>query len=1153
VLSENKERIETLAFYHQGNEVPNFNYQLAGAPCEEVIGKTVKTYVSDVSKLFPHEIGLVRMNIEGYCGVPLFNSKSEPLGIVVVLYCKPIKNPKLVESIVQLMSVRIGAEIDRIEIEKTLRESERKYQHIADAISDYLVKTIIEKGKVVKTIYGNTCINVTGYSKEEYESDSYLWFNMIYDDDRKNVTDRISAIISGLQTKAFEHRIYHRNGSVRWVRNNPVLYYDNNNKLIEYDAIISDITELKQVELKMIENEKQYKLLFNEMNSGCALFEMIYNNYNEPVDYRYVETNPAYERLTRLKKEDLIGKTARELIPNIENKWVERFGRVAKSGVPEMFEDYIREDDRYYEVITYSPRKDYCAIILNEVSDRVKALSALIESESRYRTLVELLPDAVVVYTDNKIIYVNKQGCKMAGAKNANELIGMDIMRFIHSDYQTLILERNQKALRMGEFKSVNQEKLLKIDGTIVDIEANAAIIQYNNKPSVMAILRDISEKKKSEIALRRSEERFAMAMGAVNDGVFDWNLEKNDIYFSPKNYTMLGYDPYEFEASHAYWDSMIHPEDKENNYQQFTKHLKGELPAYEIEYRIRTKQGAYKWILERGKIFEKDSKNKPVRVIGIHTDIDLRKKIEENLRKEKDFIGGLMQINPVGIITTNAELDINFANDQAMQMMGIKLGDNNKLAIPRWSVSDLDGKKLDIRELPMIKANKTPITLYDQRYQLVWNGSKRICVSVNMHPIFNEFGIYDGTIFTITDITAQVDSEKQLRKAKENAEESDRLKSAFLANMSHEIRTPMNGIIGFSGLLSKDDLPSEKRQKYIRIIQNSTNQLLTIITDILDISKIEAGQLNLVESSFNLNSLLDETLLQFEKDKKDKGRDNIVLYLRKGLPDEDAEIYADKARLNQIVFNLLGNALKFTEQGTVEFGYTFNGSGVLEFYVKDTGIGISPQMQKIIFERFRQADDSNSRKFGGTGLGLAICRGLVELLKGKIWVDSTPDIGSVFFFNIPYIKMLPVGNQKTLLHPAKEEAADWQNTKILVVEDVLDNFLLLREIIDETKAQVIHASDGTSGIEMVKSIPDITLVLMDIQLPDINGYEATKAIKLLKPKLPVIAQTAFGLSGDREKALEAGCDEYISKPIIKSEFTAIVNRFITKKAKVKH
>jgi PAS domain S-box-containing protein len=1150
---QDKTKIKTLSFSQNGKDAPNFEYLLSDSPCEQVFGKTIKTYTSGISKLFPKRKGLKRMKVEGYSGMPLFNSKNEPIGTFVVMFCNPIETQFIIESVLEIFGVRISSEIDRIEAEKLLRESEKRFQHITETIIDYLVKNIISENNVVKTIHSKSCFKLTGYTQEEYENDPYLWFDMIYEDDRKYVTDHIANVILGIDTKAFEHRICHKNGSIRWIRNNPVLFFNEDGKLVEYDAVLSDITELKQVELKMIENEKQYKLLFNEMNSGCALQEMIYDYNGNPLDYKFIEVNPAYENIIGFKKEYLIGRTIREIIPDYKNTWIDRFGIVAKTSVPEMFEDYIVQNDRYYEILAYSPKKNYFATITNDVTDRVKALTSLIESETRYRTLVELSPDAIVVYSDNKIIYINKQGYKLAGAKNASELIGMDVMKFVHPDYQNLVRERNRKAFQLEGFKSVNVEKLLKLNGKAVDVEVSTALIQYNNKPSIQVIIRDITDKKKSELALRRSEERFAMAMGAVNDGLFDWEINTNEIYFSPRNYTMLGYEPYEFEANHAIWDNMIHPDDKENNYIQFSKHLKGVIPAYEIEYRIKTKDGAYKWILERGKIIEKDSKNKPSRVIGIHTDIDFRKNIEENLRKEKDFISSLMQINPVGILTTNTDLDIVFANEQAMQMIGIKKNNEGKFDTPYWLINDLDGNELKFNEISIVKSHKTPMTLYDQRYQLRWDKNKRVCVSVNMHPTFNEYSIYDGTIYTITDITSQVDSEKLLRKAKENAEESDRLKSAFLANMSHEIRTPMNGIIGFSGLLSKEDITPDKRQKYIKIIQNSTNQLLTIITDILDISKLEAGQLTLAESIFNLNTLLDEILLQFEKDKKDKGRDSIVLFLRKGLKDEESEIYADKARLNQVLSNLLGNALKFTEQGTIEFGYTFNGIATLEFYVKDTGIGIPVDMQKIIFERFRQADDSSSRRFGGTGLGLAISRGLIELLKGKIWVDSNPDLGSVFFFTLPYKKMLPVGDQKTILHPAKETNVDWRNATILIVEDVFDNYLLLKEIIDETNAKILYAPDGKSGIEIVKNNAEITLVLMDIQLPDMNGYEVTKKMKQLKPGLKVIAQTAFGLSGDREKAMAAGCNEYIAKPIIRGEFISLINKFVAKNSKAKY
>ena len=277
------------------------------------------------------------------------------------------------------------------------------------------------------------------------------------------------------------------------------------------------------------------------------------------------------------------------------------------------------------------------------------------------------------------------------------------------------------------------------------------------------------------------------------------------------------------------------------------------------------------------------------------------------------------------------------------------------------------------------------------------------IMFPLNAGPILSSTGEFEGLVTIINDISANINAQNELVKAKELAEESDRLKSAFLANMSHEIRTPMNGIIGFSGLLSKDNLSEEKRSNYVRIIQNSTTQLLTIITDILDVSKIEAGLLSIYEQKFNLNDMFDELHAQFEIEKKQKFKEEIELKIHKGLENIEAEIFSDRARIYQVISNLIGNAIKFTEKGTIEFGYKVINKEKIIFFVKDTGIGIDREKQSIIFERFRQVDDSTNRKYGGTGLGLAICKGLVSLLGGKIWVESNPGSGSVFYFSLNY------------------------------------------------------------------------------------------------------------------------------------------------------
>lgn len=370
---------------------------------------------------------------------------------------------------------------------------------------------------------------------------------------------------------------------------------------------------------------------------------------------------------------------------------------------------------------------------------------------------------------------------------------------------------------------------------------------------------------------------------------------------------------------------------------------------------------------------------------------------------------------------------------------------------------------------------------------------------------------------------------EKELNKAKERAEESDRLKSAFLANMSHEIRTPMNGIIGFSELLTDPGLSLELRKKYVGIVVASGEQLMTIIDDILDISRIEAEEVEISEDIFNINEIIDELreIFSLRTDKK-----GIQLKTFKALEDQHCFYKSDKAKVKQVLSNLVGNAIKFTKQGYVEFGYSIK-ENLAEFYVKDTGIGISADMQPKIFDRFRQAEIDLSREHGGTGLGLSISDKLVQILGGKIWLESELGKGTTFYFQLPFVKV----EQATAFAntPSVTEIDKPLVTKksvVLIVEDEEINRHFITEVLKSANIQFLEAKNGKEAVDICASKPEVKLVLMDIKMPIMNGYEATAQIKKLWPELPIIAQTAYALSGDEERAKEAGCDDYITKPI---------------------
>jgi len=421
----------------------------------------------------------------------------------------------------------------------------------------------------------------------------------------------------------------------------------------------------------------------------------------------------------------------------------------------------------------------------------------------------------------------------------------------------------------------------------------------------------------------------------------------------------------------------------------------------------------------------------------------------------------------------------------------------------------------------------RTGIPIIGKEEMETWLHRSPDWVSTTKMPLKNAKGEIIGTFGISRNITDLKKIQNDLLQAKEKAEESSRLKTAFLQNISHEIRTPLNAIIGFSSILGNPELPAEKRAEYMNIINISNDQLLSIISGIIALATLEAGQEKLDEKETNINELLKNVYEQFSINFHST-KVNFSFYAE--LSGESSIVLTDPVKLTQIIVNLVGNALKFTNEGFVNFGYKIVANNI-QFFVEDSGIGIPEDMHDLIFERFRQVDNSATRKYGGTGLGLALSRGYVNLLDGTIEISSKPGAGSTFTVTLPYkpVSRMFISAETNHAAQRKRIAAD---KLILIAEDDNNNFLLVEEILISFNLKIIRASNGLEAIDICSGAQHPDLVFMDIKMPIMDGIEATKKIKLFNPEIPVIALTAYTSENDKKRIYESGCDGYIEKPI---------------------
>lgn len=676
-----------------------------------------------------------------------------------------------------------------------------------------------------------------------------------------------------------------------------------------------------------------------------------------------------------------------------------------------------------------------------------------------------------------------------------------------------------------------------------------------SGQQSVLLVLKDISRYKEIENKLLESEQRYEMAMEATDLGIWDYDLTSGKIFFSPKWKAILGYYPHELPDEYSVWEDLLHPEDKERMIRYMANFLKSNLRLYEAEFRMRHKSGNYIWVRSRATV-QRDANDQPLRMLGTHRDITEEKKSENEFKKLHQAI---LQ-SPISVIITDKDGYIEFFNPAFCKITG-------------WSDDEIIGKKTNI-----LRSGFHSQGFYAKLWKTInagneWQGELKnrkkngeyYWELASISPIRNSFGTITHFVKISENISYLKKIENDLKKAKQEAEIANNYKNHFLANMSHEIRTPINTIIGFSELIKNERLQSDKRNKYSEIIEENSQALLRLIDDIIDVAKIEANELKIKKEACSLDDMFSELEITYSNFLKRKQKPNLELAIL--IPEESHHdvIFTDPYRLKQILNNLFLNALKHTESGRIEIGYTVVNENKLRFFVSDTGSGIPANRLKNIFKRFQYSDDTTTDTHG-SGIGLSISKDLANLLGGDITVKSVVNEGSVFYLTLPYDKIKIPLVRTSASHSGVARAGstksqevgsnmaggnaqaryNFSNFTIMIAEDTPYNYEYLYSILQKTGANILWAKDGIDVLKMYNS-SKIDLILMDIQLPEINGYEATEQIRKSNKTIPIIAQTAYAMAEDKKKCMDAGCNDVLVKPIRMDEVLITLARYLNK------
>lgn len=628
-----------------------------------------------------------------------------------------------------------------------------------------------------------------------------------------------------------------------------------------------------------------------------------------------------------------------------------------------------------------------------------------------------------------------------------------------------------------------------------------------NSWNKVFISLIDVSLTIQLEGKLKESQQKFKAIIQSIPDTMLI--IDDKDTYidfYAPHPETLL-FSPHEFLGK---TQQEILPDWLYKKIKHIQNHAQNSQQIATTEYQLELPDKRTRYFEARA---ARMNDNKTLFLIRDITEV--RETKQQNLQFEQRFIS-YFNAAPIGMITSNIDHQIIFENPIIREIFNQTAPQLNHQPIHDL----LKGTTKEELALHFNDLTNKGIAL-DLRIEHIDVNQRQYYLIVDSIKIGQQEYLH-----FFKDITELVYVQQEMMLAKEHAEESDKLKTAFLNNISHQIRTPMNAIMGFSDLLADESITPDEKHEFVSIINQNGKILLNILNDIVELSRLDARAVKINPDKINVYDIFKELYNYYREDTNRYSKSHILFRFTHNLP-EQTHIVGDAFRIKQILQTLLSNAFKFTEQGVIELGCNLL-NDMLQFTVKDTGVGIDPKFQDAIFDRFQQYHIDFRRIYGGTGLGLSIAKELAILMKGSISVESTPKHGSTFTLHIPYNPAL--SDEKAPLKSIRNKAL--AGKIILVVEDVESNFLFLESFLKKNSCIILWAKDGAQAVEMALNTNNIDLILMDINLPKMNGYQATAKIKEQKPNIPIIAQTAYVMSSDIEQSQKQGCDDFLAKPI---------------------